>query len=192
MKNLTKVLLILVFAVFVAGAVYADDDEKIKKHPGYIDFESIEIPTDAEETVEVYVKGPLLKLVASATRNEDPALSEMLSDLLLVRVNTFSIDPGMLKTLRPKMDNIEKNLQKQKWEKIVKVKKQDEHVNIYLKFDNSDKIVGLVVMAVEADDEAVFVNIVGTIDWNNIAKLGKKFNIDELEGLDNSDKPDKK
>jgi len=190
MKKLNAVLTILIVGL-LAFSLYGDDDKTIKKHPGYVNFDTIDIPGDAEETVEVYIKGPLLKLIANITEHEDPALSKMLARLLMVRVNTFSIDSAIAKKLKPKIKNIEKQLEKQKWEKIVRVKERDELVNIYLKFDKKDRIAGLVVMAVEDNDEAVFVNIVGELDWQQISKLGKKFDIDELKDVSEENKPDK-
>ena len=80
---------VLLLGIYLAP-IQAQEDKEIRQHPGYVDFEDIEIPGDAEESVEVYVRGPLLKLVAQATNNEDPALSSLLSKLLLVKVNTFS------------------------------------------------------------------------------------------------------
>jgi hypothetical protein len=190
MKKLISILTILLIGLLTIN-VYADDEKAIRKHPGYVNFDDIDIPGDAEETVEVYIKGPLLKLVASVTEHEDPALSKMLARLLMVRVNTFSIDSKLAKELKPKVKNIEKQLQKQNWEKIVRVKERDDLVNIYLKFDKKDRIAGLVVMAIEDDDEAVFVNIVGELDWEQISKLGKKFDIDELKDVSEKNKPDK-
>jgi len=35
-------------------------------------------------------------------------------------------------------------------------------------------------MAIEEDDEAVFINIVGETDWQALDQIGRKFNIDEL------------
>ncbi len=46
-------------------------------------------------------------------------------------------------------------------------------------------IIGLAVTTLEADGEAAFVNIVGTIELATIGKLGNKFNIPHLEGVGN-------
>jgi hypothetical protein len=189
MKKLLSVLILLFFCLTLFSNVIADDDEKIKKHPGYVDFDKIEIPKDAEESVEVYVRGPLLKLVAAVTEKEDPALAKMLEKMLLIRVNTFSIDDKISKDLKSKVEDINKQLEKQKWEKIVKVKDKGERVNVYMKFDKNDQMAGLVVMAIEDNDEAVFVNIVGELDWSQISKLGHKFDIDELDGFSDEKKP---
>ena len=141
--------------------------------------------------VEVYVKGPLLKLIARATEDDDPGLADVLSKLLMIRVNTFSIDRDLAGKLKPKINKIEDRLKDQKWERPVRVKDREDLVYIFIKVDNKDRIVGVVVMAIEDDDEAVFVNIVGETDWRSIRKIGRKFDIDELEDLDENELPQK-
>ncbi len=187
-RNICLIVLLLLVGLLLTSA-QAQDDKELKKHPGYVDFEDIDIPGDAEETVEVYVRGPLLKLVAQASQGEDPALSKLLSKLLLVKVNTFSIDSQTAQELKQKITKIESELQKKNWEKVVRVKERDELVNVYLKMDN-DRVVGLVVMAIEEEDEAVFVNIVGEIDLDSIGKLGQKFDIPKLDSLRVEEKGD--
>ena len=58
--------------------------------------------------------------------------------------------------------------------------------NVYIKLNNDKKIIGLAVTNFEKGGEAAFVNIVGNIDLSTIGKLGKKFGIPHLEGV-NSD-----
>jgi len=192
MKKLNITVIFFLSFALSATFLFADEDKEIKKHPGYVNFDEIEIPGDAEETVEVYIRGPLLRLIAKATEHEDPGLSEILSKLLLIRVNTFSIDSDDASKLKSKISKIEKELEKQKWEKVVRVKEREELVNVYMKLDNKDQIVGLVVMAIEEDDEAVFVNIVGETDWEAIGKIGHKFDIDEFDYFSEYDSPRKR
>lgn len=160
----------------------AQEDEEVRRHPGYVDFSSLPIPSEGEETVEVYLRAPLLRLVAKAA-SEDSALAGMLSKLLLIRVNTFSIDTAMALALQPKIAKIESELAKKAWEKVVRVKdRKGETAHVYLKLQDT-KILGLLVMAVEPGGEAAFVNIVGEIDMQAIGKLGKKLDIPALEGV---------
>ena len=42
--------------------------------------------------------------------------------------------------------------------------------------------------SLEKSGEAAFVNIVGTIDLKTIGKLGKKFDIPQLEGIKDDEK----
>jgi len=192
MKRFNFLIIMLLIFITTSTCLIADDDKDLKKHPGYVNFDEIDIPKDAEETVEVYVRGPLLRLIAKATEHEDPGVSEILEKLLLIRVNTFSIDAGQADNLKPKISKIEKDLEKQKWEKVVRVKEREELVNIYMKLDDKDRIVGLVVMAIEDGDEAVFVNIVGETDWEAIGKIGRKLDIDEFRYFSEDDSPRKR
>ena len=185
-------LIIFILALSLPfSALIADEDREIKNHPGYINFDEIEIPGNAEETVEVYVKGPLLKLLAKATEDDDPELADVMSKLLMVRINTFSIDRELADRLKPKLNKIENQLKDKKWEKTIRVKDRRDLVNIFIKMDNQERIVGVVVMAIEDEDEAVFVNIVGEMDWRSLRKIGRKFDIDELKDLDENEPPQK-
>ena len=97
-------------------------------------------------------------------------------------MNTFSLGNHDVETLIKKIAKIESGLQKSNWEKLVRVKEQNELANIYIKMEGS-RVVGLTVMAVEKKNEAVFVNIVGDIDMDSIGKLGGKFNIPQLDSI---------
>lgn len=187
MKRILFVIALFYMLGLSLAFVQTQEDEELMNHPGYVDFEGIGIPEKAEETVEVYVKKALLKLVAQATGHEDSTLSKLLSKLLLIRVNTFSIDSKVAGDIKQRIIRMESALEKKKWEKVLRFKEGDELANVYMKMDH-EKIVGLVVMAVEEGDEAVFVNIVGELDLNSIGKLGSKFNIPELDSLKVEDK----
>ncbi|NOZ61136.1 MAG: DUF4252 domain-containing protein [Calditrichaeota bacterium] len=165
-------------------SVFAGDDEQYKDHPGYVDFSKIDIPGDAEESVEVFLQSPMLKIVAAVTEGDDPALSAMLENLLLIRVNSFKLQATEAAKIVSQINRIEKKLHEQKWEKIVRVKDKTDRANIYLKTDSRNRIAGLVVMAIDNGNEAVFVNIVGNIDMNQVSKLGKKFKIDDLQKIE--------
>ncbi len=184
MKKLIYLLTCVLMLSLVVSVVAVDQDENMKKHPGYFDFSGINFPADAEETVEVTIRGPILKFVANITHDEDRSLSRVLAQLRLIRVNTFSIEHSDLKNLRDEIKKMESKLSKDKWEKIVRVTKRDDHVNIFVKSSNSNHFDGLVIMAVDDDDEAVFVNIVGEVDWKTLGKIGRKFEIEKLEDLD--------
>ncbi len=145
-KIIFLILFVLTFSLPVASLL-ADEDNEIKQHPGYVNLDEIEIPDDAEETVEVYVNSPLLKLISKATEDEDPEMAELQLKLLMVRVNTFSIDRDLAGDLKTKINK---------------------------------------------SDEAVFVNIVGEIDWRSIHKIGRHFDIDELKNFDENEPPQDK
>ena len=73
------------------------------------------------------------------------------------------------------MDKLGKKMEEAKWESLVRVKKEDERLDIRVKFDG-EKAVGIFLMAHDPGDEAAFVNVVGdNIDIKHIGSLGKGF-----------------
>jgi len=174
----------LVF-VSVAGVAVAEDvDAQVKKLPGYVDFQSSDIFKGKEAKVEVYLKEPMLNLVAKFMQDEDQDVRDMLSKLKLVRVQVFDVDESMVKEFNEVTTRITAMLDKKGgWERIVRVREEDDNVDIYLRpSDNYESILGIVVMVAE-NDEAVFVNIVGEINPDDISKLGKEFDIQELNDV---------
>jgi hypothetical protein len=67
---------------------------------------------------------------------------------------------------------------------MVRVQDQGEHVEVYTQFGDTGALTGLVVMALGKNQEAVFVNIVGTLDPEQLGKLSAKFNIPKLDEID--------
>ncbi|MCR4439134.1 MAG: DUF4252 domain-containing protein [bacterium] len=189
MRGTTWLAALLVAVAASTMPLFAQEDEELKKHPGYVDFSQLPIPTEGEEIVEVYIGGPLLRLVAKAAGEEGEGLARMLSKLLLVRVNTFGTDSVRALALQPQIAKIEQELARKRWEKVVRAKdRRGESAHVYLKMEG-EKIVGLLVMAVEPGGEAAFVNIVGEIDMDAIGKMGKKLDIPALEGVKTSERP---
>ena len=178
-----KSILIIILLIVFTPSLYAQETDDYQNHPGYVDFGSFEKFQGAEETVEVFIKGPLLKFVAKAAEYEDPELASLLKNLKLVKVNVFSIDKVGMDEARNIMKSVSKKIDRNKWELMVRTKQPNEYVEIYTQFGPNDSLTGLVVMAVQENDEAVFVNIVGDIDPAKLGKLSDKFNIPKLNSL---------
>jgi len=169
------------------------------KQPGYVDFESMGLFTEEEAVVEIYLHDALLGMVSSMSKGADPDLSDMLSKLQLVRVQKFRLGDTKVTAVETQVSALAGKLEKGGWMRAVRVREKDE--NIYVYFKMGDKVLnGITVMAVDEDSMATFVNIVGDIDPEQIGRLGKKFDIDELDDLKDWEKgtaspepkPDKK
>jgi hypothetical protein len=165
--------------VVQAGA----DEKDPEKLPGYFDFGSFDEYSDRETSVEVYIKEPLLSIVRAATHHEEPELSNLLSRIKLITVRTFSVDRRDHESLDSRVTKMGEKLDREGWEKIVRVRDVDEQVYIYLKA-TGETIDGLVVIAVEYGDEAAFVNIVGDITPESLEHLYGRFSIPELDSID--------
>lgn len=179
-----KMMIFLLTFSLIGSVAFAQTPEAYKEHPGYVDFGSFEKFQNAAKTVEISIKGPLLKFVSKAIAREDSELSQLLNDLLLIQVNVFSVEDQQIGDVKTIIQNASKTLASKQWERMVRVQDQGEHAEVYMQFEDTGALKGLAVMALGENQEAVFVNIVGTLDPEQLGKLSSKFNIPKLDEID--------
>jgi hypothetical protein len=177
MKN----LLYLLIAVLLTTANFAQKGD-YSKEPGFVKFISFDEFDDGSESTEVLVEAKLLRMVSKMMDEKDKDVAEMVNGLKLVKVNQFKVKPEKIGKLKSEMEKIDKTMLSKDWDRIVRTRGDKEYVNVYIKTDAKDNIQGLVVTTVD-ETEAVFVNIVGTIDLEKIGKLSGNFDIPELDEI---------
>ncbi|MEM1402635.1 MAG: DUF4252 domain-containing protein [Pseudomonadota bacterium] len=168
MRNFSlAIALIMMATVAVAG------DESHDGKPGYVDFGEL---SDAygEPRVMVNLDGTLLKLV-SAMEHSDPMSEEALKNLESVRVHVYNTG-GDLDAAEAQMSEVKESLKGMNWEQIVRARDYEEKVDVYVK-SGDDSIQGILVMAVDGE-EAVFVNVLGDINPEEIASIVDQVNVD--------------
>lgn len=179
----------IMLLTFGAAPAQADPADKYKDHPGYVDFESLGGFNDMETSIEVFLKGSLIVIAREALRAEEPELADILDNIQMVRVNAFPLDDAQSEAVAKKIEDLAAKLEKKGWEIAVRVREEDENVHIYTLPGPDDSINGLVVMVVELDDgrhhsdepRFIFVNIVGTINPEDIGRLGRAIDIDGVD-----------
>lgn len=185
--NLKTIFLCALLVLAVAVTATAKDKDKATdytKHPGYVDFNALEIFGEQEATIEVYLKQPMLNLLRKFIKDEDPELYDIFGKLQLVRVQVFDVTSDLATKFDAESAKTVKILDEKGWEKIVRVFEDDQRVFVYLKpSEDYELIQGIVVIAMEGFKEAVFVNIVGDIHPDDISKLGGHFGVDELDSI---------
>lgn len=186
MNTLRKGLLILLLLVLTIPGTVQAQDEDYSNYPGFVNFDELEGFKRTDQSVEIFIKKPLLSLVAAMSEEEDPALTELISNLALIRVEQFSLEPGETEMVQNVVKNVVKKLEKNKWEKLVRARDKKEQVEIFIKSEDAT-INGLLVMAINGEKEAAFINIVGKIDLKLLSKLGAKFNIEPLKDINPGD-----
>jgi len=186
MKTIKSTFLLIAF-LFINLAAQSTD---VTKEPGYVDFGDLVKFESSSGVTEVILDEDLLSVLAELSTDEDPNVMEILTGLKLVRANVFEVNEKNKSELEAMVKSIDSKLISSNWKRIVKTRSDDEIANVYIKQDGNKQIVGLVVTSIGDDDEAAFVNIVGTIDLATIGKLGKEFNIPHLDGVNHKDKSD--
>jgi hypothetical protein len=160
-------------SLFISDAIYADD---ITQKRGYVEFTNLEAEY-GEPKVLVNLNKTMLGFV-SKLNVSDPETNELIKNLEGVRVHVYDIGSNE----KPALDllaKVSKDIQAKNWLPIVSVNEDDEKVRIFTKITD-DVMDGLVVMVVENDSEgeAVFINIVGEIDPEQISRVTDSLNID--------------
>ena len=185
--RMRTILLCVLLTIAVAATAAAKDKKKTEdytKHPGYVDFNALEIFGDQEPSIEVYLRKPMLDLLRKFFKDEDPELYHIFGKLQLVRVLVYEVNRELAVKFDSESTKTVKELDKKGWERVVRMKGEDEHVFVYLKpSDDFEWIQGVAVIAMEDWEEAIFVNIVGDIHPDDISRLGGHFNIDELDSI---------
>lgn len=153
--------------------------------PGYADFGKFSAAPDSK-FVEVNVQGGLLKFAAKLAASHEPDAAELLRNIRHVRVNVVGLDDSNKADTLARMASIRAELETKGWEKIVTVREPkaqgSDDVAIYMK-SNDETIHGIVVTVIEHKGSAVFVNVVGNIQADQLAKLGEKLDIKPLNKL---------
>jgi len=185
-------------AIFCATAWAQSDKSDFANEPGYVDLSAFGEIAGGEEVVEIHLTQPLLSIAKWAVMEDDPELAEMMGSLKLLHVNVYSFATGKEQSLSERVDAIGKQLSAKGWERIMKVNRPDERWDVHVQLDENGGsegaplFTGLVIVGMGGEDaemrygdgddvEAVFVNVVGQLDFAQLSKLGEHFDIPALE-----------
>ncbi|HEX9942980.1 MAG TPA: DUF4252 domain-containing protein [Thermoanaerobaculia bacterium] len=161
--------------------------QKLEDQPGYLPIEQLDLFPADKLSVEVNLEGIVLRMIAEATRREDPGFSAVVAGLKSIKVQVFplaGVDAGSIKT---RIGRAVRWLEDRGWQSTLKVREQGEETYIYTK-ESDGKIAGLTLLSMEPGDEAVVINIVGRIDPAQIGRLGQSLDIPQLERVPASGK----
>ncbi|MCK5406252.1 MAG: hypothetical protein KAJ37_02300, partial [Candidatus Krumholzibacteria bacterium] len=123
----------VVLVMLLAAPTLADPGDEYKKMAGYVDFEELGLVTEFEPSIEVFLKGPLLKLAREAVKYDEPDLAGALDNIKLIRVNVFNLDEidGFdTKSLSQKTKKLAANLEKKGWDIAIRVR--ERHQSVYV------------------------------------------------------------
>jgi len=162
--------------------------QKVENEPGYFSIQDLDLFPRDKLSVEVNLEGALLRMVVEASR-DDPEFSSVIAGLRAIHVQVFPLAGADTGSIRSKIGRAVRLLEDRGWHSTVKVREGGEETYIYLK-EADGKIAGLTLLSLEPGDEAVAINIVGRIDPAQIGRLGRHFDIPQLEKVPAGKKPE--
>jgi len=177
-RSMIAVLGAAMLAVGPALSLHADNTPA-----GQVDFGKFVPPSTGAEFVEVNLTTSLISLASQLVEKEDAEVARLLKSLTQVRVTAIRIDDENRADLKKRAQKVREELDSKGWERIVTAQKDEQSVGVFMKSRNKDTVEGIVVLATEGNKRAVFVNIVGDIKPEQIAKLGEKLHIDPLKKI---------
>ncbi len=180
MKNLLKSsIAAATLSLALSVAAFATDAE-----PGYVDVGQL-MASAKGKFVEVNLSTGMLKFASKLAARQEPEAAELIGNLKRVRVNVVSMDDSNRKDTIAQINSIRQKLEGLGWTQMVTVREQEggDNVDIHVKQRGDDVIEGLVVTVIDHKGEAVFVNIVGSINADQIAKVAENLDIEPLKHL---------
>lgn len=167
--------LFVFFITFIVALPLMAQTDELRDEPGYVDFGELN-SAYGEPRVEINIGSALLSFVGALAGDDDPEVAAVFDKLRAIRVNVYKVD-GDASAAIDHINDVARTLEARDWVPIVTVRDEGEHVRILVKMSDG-KIDGLTVMAAEDDDEAVFINVIGEIDPEDLSKVTDALDID--------------
>jgi len=155
-----------------------------KDDPGYVDFEALGLVNQDEVNLRVSLYGPILRLVAEATRQDEPGFSDVLDKLRAIRADLYDVAPERRQELRRRTTETARMLERRGWQTVVEVRSKTGDLSYIQTRSDGSAISGLSVMFIEPDGSAGFINIVGDVSPEELGRLGRTFHIEPLERME--------
>jgi hypothetical protein len=180
MKNILRSsLAAATLSLAFVSSSYAADMEA-----GAIDIGQL-MPSAKGQFVEINLSSAMLKFAARIAARSEPETAELIRGLKSIRVNVVGMDDSNRTATVEKIEGVRRKLEGDGWTKMVTVREKNDgdNVDIHVKQRGEEAIDGLVVTVIDKKGEAVFVNIVGNINADQIAKIADKFDIEPLKRI---------
>ena len=185
-KNTLSLYLLAIFIVGLVGirpnTLHAQTE--LDHDPGYVDFDKMdERLFFAKPDVQVNIRGQLLKLVAEASREDDPEFADLLLRLRAIQVRSFPMRSSQIRSMEMHSRGIGEELEEDGWDTVVRLRDHGQYVDVYA-IEDEEFILGLMMMVVDKEvNETILINIVGNMAADELGRIGSKFDIEPLSEI---------
>ena len=168
--------IVLVLTCLFSGLSLAQDDD-LRNDPGFYDFGDVP-GISGDPKVEIDLNPLMLGMVASAAAEKDSEVSDILSGLRGIKVYVYEHveSPDQVRGF---IDEVSGVLEDQAWMRMVYINSEDSKVRIHVRPDGAS-IAGMTIMVSSDDDEAVFINVVGSINPSELGRIAGNIGVGNL------------
>ncbi len=149
--------------------------------PGYFPLELLNVLPSEDVSIEINLRGAMLRMISSFTGDTDPEFAALVAGLDAVHVRSGDFDPAEMAAVSERIAAGQRWLQDHGWLAMLRVQDDGEEVYIYSR-ESGAEIMGLAILAVESG-EATAINLIGRIDPDQIGRLAEGFAVGSLEDL---------
>ncbi|NJN64126.1 MAG: DUF4252 domain-containing protein [Acidobacteria bacterium] len=172
-------------AMAVQPRALAQTDAEVRAHPGFVDGAVFATAVnDGAACTEIAIKGPVLRGISRKLLETAPDAAKALNEIVAIHaVIIEDLAPTQSSTLRAKAEQVLAKLAGAGWERVARVREKQELVEILLRYEGDDRVVGLTIVST-AQSEFSFVNIAGRIDVAKLAAIGEAVHLPGLDVVD--------
>jgi hypothetical protein len=152
--------------------------QTVEEHPGYFPLEELQFLSPEDLSVEINLRGAMLRLIGKVVGDEDPEFAQIMNDLEAIRVQIAPVDRLAANDVRKGLDTGVSMLENLGWYRMVLTRDEGEEVHIYGR-ELDGNLQGLTVLAVE-DEEVIILNLVGQIDPDQLGSLMTGLDLPEV------------
>jgi hypothetical protein len=158
---------------------------QLRGQPGFVDFADLGVDPPGELTIGVSLSGPILRLVAEATRGEEPGFAELIDKLHGIFAKVYEVPDADRETVERLTRSTVRRLESRGWHTVVELHEGGDSSYLQVHTDG-ELIQGLAVVFIESDGTTGFINVVGNITPEEVGRIGRTFDIDALERFDDA------
>lgn len=185
----TALAVLLILASAIPGHAQSRSGDRIgapppaslEGSPGFVDFAALGVDPPGELSLRVNLYGAILRLVAEATRGEEPGFAELIEKLEGIFASVYEVPADGRSSLERRARETARRLEARGWQTVVELHDKAGDTSYLQVNTDGERIRGLAVMFVEPDGTAGFINVVGDITPEEVGRLGRTFDIDALE-----------
>lgn len=135
----------------------------VSDDPGYVDLNQFAEALDMRPNIEVNIQGALLDMVSSRAERQNSDAGRLMQNLRSIQVRGFPIADASPADYEAHFDRFTDDLKSEGWEQVVFVREDDQRVSMLMRH-HDDAVAGLTVMVSDPSDaRLLFINIVGSI-----------------------------